>query len=138
MSECDKFPQGSRLRAICDGTADLPLWKINAYRDRWGLDPFYGPDPQPLEKPGAPNQTERVRGNKKSDCIHRGRFIRRIFVPDCTDRPLVYTCAIYGECTLIRDGGKRQKAIDADGVKVCRGCEDKTNVQQNISSPSAK
>lgn len=37
LQECEKFPAGSRLRAICEGTANLPFRKINAYRERWGL-----------------------------------------------------------------------------------------------------
>ena len=53
-SECDQFDEGTRLRAICEGTVDLPLYKINAYRENMGLAPLYGVDPQPTgsrEKP---------------------------------------------------------------------------------------
>jgi hypothetical protein len=35
---CDSFPEGSRKRAICDGTIDMPLAKINKYRSQWGWD----------------------------------------------------------------------------------------------------
>ena len=37
---CDRFPEGSRRRAICDGTADLSPEKINAYRATWGMEPI--------------------------------------------------------------------------------------------------
>ncbi len=37
FQECKQFPAGSRLQAICNGTANLPFRKINAYRERWGL-----------------------------------------------------------------------------------------------------
>lgn len=37
MSECDRFPIGSRSRQICTGEADLPISKINLYRKKWGL-----------------------------------------------------------------------------------------------------
>ena len=36
--ECDKF--SGRLKSICLGETDLPLEKINAYRERWGLEPL--------------------------------------------------------------------------------------------------
>lgn len=36
MITCDQFPTGTRKRAICDGSIDMPLAKINAYRSRWG------------------------------------------------------------------------------------------------------
>ena len=37
-NECSKFE--GRLRHICEGTASLPLVKINAYRQTWGLAPL--------------------------------------------------------------------------------------------------
>ncbi len=37
--ECEKLT-GRRQRAICEGTADLPEYKINGYRSRWGLEPL--------------------------------------------------------------------------------------------------
>jgi hypothetical protein len=36
MKECEHL--NGRMRDICEGTADLPLYKINAYRKSWGLD----------------------------------------------------------------------------------------------------
>lgn len=39
--ECREFAEQSRKRAICDGSAlDMPLWKINDYRSRWGFGPL--------------------------------------------------------------------------------------------------
>jgi len=38
LIECDKYP--GRLGTICRGEADLPLEKINAYRERWGFEPL--------------------------------------------------------------------------------------------------
>jgi len=50
-TECGRFPVGTRLRAICEGVADLPLSKMNIYRKRWGMEPLSGPteyiDPVP-------------------------------------------------------------------------------------------
>lgn len=41
MSEgCERFAVGSVLRAICEGVADLPPHKINAYREKWNLPPL--------------------------------------------------------------------------------------------------
>lgn len=36
--ECEQFT--GRKKAICEGTADLPLASINSYRQRWGLEPL--------------------------------------------------------------------------------------------------
>jgi len=36
--ECDHLP--GRLRAICEGKVDLPLWKINRYRERLEMAPL--------------------------------------------------------------------------------------------------
>ena len=48
ITDCDNYPEGSTLRAICDGTAKLSARKINAYRDRMGLPPLDGlPDDGP-------------------------------------------------------------------------------------------
>jgi len=40
LHSCAELPANSRIRAICEGKADLPLSKINAYRERWGLGPL--------------------------------------------------------------------------------------------------
>lgn len=40
MIECEQFADGTREREVCEGTADLPPEKIDAYRERWGLAPL--------------------------------------------------------------------------------------------------
>lgn len=40
--ECEKFT--GRLRQLCDGTAELPTARINAYREKWGLAPLTDAD----------------------------------------------------------------------------------------------
>jgi hypothetical protein len=40
MALCDTFPAGTRKRAICDGTIDMPLPVINKYRHQWGWEPL--------------------------------------------------------------------------------------------------
>jgi hypothetical protein len=37
---CEDFLEGSPLRNICDGSADLDLYKINIYRNKMGLLPI--------------------------------------------------------------------------------------------------
>lgn len=39
MEECEQFT--GYLRDICEGRADMPLEKINAYRAKWGLNPLF-------------------------------------------------------------------------------------------------
>lgn len=41
-SECEQFT--GRLRQLCDGTAELPTARINAYREKWGLSPLTDAD----------------------------------------------------------------------------------------------
>lgn len=48
MKECEIFEEGSRKRKICEGTANLPIAKINAYRKSWGLDNII--DPPDIER----------------------------------------------------------------------------------------
>lgn len=39
--ECEKIPESRwRDREICSGEAGLPLYKVNDYRLRWGLEPL--------------------------------------------------------------------------------------------------
>jgi hypothetical protein len=37
---CNDYQQGTRKRAICDGTIDMPLRKINAFRIAGGWEPL--------------------------------------------------------------------------------------------------
>lgn len=40
--ECDRFTPGTRRHCICEGVAsDLSKEKINAYRERWGMEPLF-------------------------------------------------------------------------------------------------
>lgn len=41
MEECNRFDKASRLYQICTGIADLPKFKINKYREKWGLEPLF-------------------------------------------------------------------------------------------------
>lgn len=63
MTECEQFPDGSRQRAICEGTANLPAYKINRYRERWGLAPLDEHEMvayQPLPVQSSPPRRQRL------------------------------------------------------------------------------
>lgn len=47
MSDCDHMAWGSRIRQICEGTSELPLKKVNWYREQNGL--------PPIVREGSPN-----------------------------------------------------------------------------------
>ena len=52
MGECDRFQEGTRLRAICEGKANMSPRKVNWHRvELWGLDPL--PEDQ-VEYDGPP------------------------------------------------------------------------------------
>lgn len=38
MSDCNQFLIGSRRRTICDGQSELPVEKVNQFREMWGMD----------------------------------------------------------------------------------------------------
>lgn len=59
ISSCDEFPEGSRMRSLCEGTADLPLHKINGYRKNWGL-PALTATNRPSIVPKAPKHQRTV------------------------------------------------------------------------------
>ena len=40
VEDCIDLPYGSRLRQICEGRSELPLRRVNAYRDQYGLPPL--------------------------------------------------------------------------------------------------
>lgn len=40
LKSCSDLPRNSRQRAICEGVSELPLTKVNSYRERWGLPPL--------------------------------------------------------------------------------------------------
>jgi len=74
-ADCDRFPEGSRLREICDGTADLPPAKLDAYRIRLGIDSNYvhdaelrkreRPKPKPVPQPERAARAKIEPGKRK-------------------------------------------------------------------------
>lgn len=58
MEECNRFSPDSRLYQICTGTADLSKFKINKYRERWGMEPLF--DGVDNERYVSPRVTPRV------------------------------------------------------------------------------
>jgi len=55
--ECQQFRDGSRQRAICDGTAALPMDVINAHRLKWGMSELTDP-------PDIDRNPPRIHGGK--------------------------------------------------------------------------
>lgn len=60
---------------------------------------------------------------KNAACKYRGEKIGQLEIKDCNDWPNIYTCELYERCVLIRDSGKREKAISKSKIKICRECE---------------
>lgn len=72
VDNCEQL--AGRLRSICNGEAGLPLSKINAYRDQWGLPPLEQrarSTPSSLPKITAASATPRRSccGGKKTETI---------------------------------------------------------------------
>lgn len=71
LSECEQFPEGTRKRAICEGTAALPEGKINAYRSAWGLAElavFPSVNRAPVVHPGTSTVRKPVPARKGVSC----------------------------------------------------------------------
>lgn len=65
MKECDHLKTRTGLYRICTGDTSISKWKVNQYRQKWGLDPLY-----PEETPPENNNTHtrpkpRFAGKKK-------------------------------------------------------------------------
>lgn len=70
MNECEQFT--GRLRAICEGTADLPLYRINAYRQKWGLSALAAKPEGVLEsQSSSPDMRSRGLGDRVARGIQR-------------------------------------------------------------------
>ena len=76
MKTCEEL--SGRLKEICTGEAELPLYKINAYRQMWELPPLLEEDidfqvirrevsPPFSGNTGVPRQTFRVVGASKKE-----------------------------------------------------------------------
>lgn len=117
MSECEQFPEGTRIRSICEGTADLPLAKINAYRDRWGLDPFHGPDE--ARPPKVKIEAAVGRSDSKKESASASRESRRGKSGGCCGgdkTPAKIRLNGWGP------GSQLLKLFEADGVPHCDDC----------------
>jgi hypothetical protein len=115
MSICDRFPEGTRKHAICNGTIDMPLEKINAYRVRWGWEPL-------TEKPETTFFTPDVRKviqAAEMPVRHRPNSSQRSVIVDGVGARLKEKFAAWGAKTCpICDGMAAQ--LDSWGPEKCR------------------
>lgn len=116
---CQQFPVGSRQRAICEGTANLPLEKINVYRAKWGLEPL--PDdgkerPRHVVHEGRPPGPRRSATAIPSSCGRCGGRTQLRGGPG-TELMTIYRKAAVPSCQACRGLAKR---MDEWGVSECR------------------
>jgi len=107
MTECDKLT--GRARQICRGEAGMPVYKANAYRAKWGLEPLLADEAPPFETgeitpPGVPVLT--FHGYSVSE-----------------DTPVRKT--LYGP------GSELLKHYDSMGVPTCEACKDLAQQMNN-------
>ena len=126
MSECDRFPAGSLQRRICEGTARMPLWKINAYRERAGLAPLTEDQVEPYDPPKREAPTRPPRRESSG----AGRQPRRR-EPRATQPPKKRSggcgaCSKRKRQTLNPDGhgpgSKLLELFNSAGVPHCQAC----------------
>ncbi len=111
MIECEKFPAGSSMRAICKGKANLPLYKINAYRERWNLPPLTESEVTPFIPPPAKSrktpQSASGSAAKGKGCVGCGGKSLRKSTPRLNG---------YGP------GSRLIKIMEAAGIPHCSEC----------------
>jgi len=85
MKECEKFEQGSNKRKICEGDSNLPLWKINSYRQRWGLEPLTD-DVKPLDVSSdtKPSIINKITVNNRGPGTELIKMYEKMGVPSCS------------------------------------------------------
>lgn len=130
--ECQNLPAGRR--SICNGDTNLPLFKINQYRESWGLPPLEMAD-LPQVEPAATATVRKVNLSKGSlsfeeslgllPCKHRGEVIGKIQC-SCGTKPPIYDCPVRGPCVAMREGGNKRAAIEKAGVAICSECQERT------------
>lgn len=128
FEECENLPAGQRK--ICRGESDLPRWKVNQYRRKWGLEPIRrseqvqaGPTERrtvPASNPAARAKTPlETDWNQPTVCKHLGNVLEVRMCKRCSSRGELYeirACEIHDKgCT------ERPRSINA---KVCMHCED--------------
>lgn len=121
-TECEKLP--GRLRRICEGTASIPLDKVNIYRSNWGLEPLEElPQPLPmavlatnrgLEFKATPIRSE---GVKKAGCGGCGGSRA---LPSLAQQAINYGKALARHAL---NPGKLPEVEVKRRLQVCEGCE---------------
>jgi hypothetical protein len=105
MSSCERFPEHSRRRHICDGVGGLSLSKVNAYRQSWNIPPL---DRLPDEQLSAPvihafaQQSHDVQKNVVTPC------------KSCNAKKTVHQ----------GPGTELKKILHSKGVPSCQQCND--------------
>lgn len=142
--ECEHLT--GRMRAICEGVADLSPRKINAYRARLGLPPLAAEDLHPIvqERPLAPAQkptatstpvkqsTTETLPSSYLRCQYRGPMVaeynsRQIGVNQCGTTAF-YNCTKFGELTTPHlQQRSRDRVVELGMVsgylgRACRNC----------------
>lgn len=143
--DCERLPT-ARQREICRGEAMLLPSVRRKYLDRWlaaGLisetecpEPSSASAPEPPIARQAPVARKTGRRGGRGDplaCSYRGAKTGVLDTPGCNSPPQVYACSLRGRCVLIRDGGRRQAAIEASGLPICRECNDREKAPIQIT-----
>lgn len=156
--ECEQFT--GRSREICEGTADLPLHKINTQRARWGLEPLG----EPGERPTKPTRTRAARPVQKGhadqprdlaferrvayvQCPHRGPVLATVSGNVCgvgcgSTMSDVFECQHFREPAIKRAREryfeKIRSVVPTFGRLVCESCEiPRREIGKPVSKPAA-
>lgn len=118
---CEQFPEGSSMREICEGKSDLPLRKVNAYMEIWGLPLFEGEAETVKRK--VRNSPRKTREKKK-----RKHILRRILDRAMGTRQTGGCSGCGGSSTTLKPdgygpGSKLMEAFAKYDAPHCQACE---------------
>ena len=121
--ECDIFPEGTNKHSICCGKSRLPEWKVDRYRQRWGLPPLHG-----VEQPSL------IQTDKKVSVINHNRSVDNLYIGDGPGSQLlnIYSEAGIPACEACNDLAKK---MNQWGIQ---GCEERIEEIVDDVLPRAK
>ena len=120
-------PVGPNQQSICDGTANLPLFKINAYRKQWGLEPLaedqvsgYTSTPTIVKHSREPKPRRTSPGFQRTPSTRKPSGRRGGGCSGCGGRKKPATLVPDGK----GPGSKLLEMFEASGVPHCQKCID--------------
>lgn len=128
--ECEQFEAGTRQCEICNGDADLPQHKINAYRRRWGMENLFEEaeevSGETLPAVATVERRQPVQGKKRAVArVQRSGGGKRKKCGSCSKPSVVKQASNFltAAAKFIGDGMKITSAAEQESrLNTCKSC----------------